>query len=204
MAVAFGKPIPIKVSATSKDPIHYQIVWQVKDLCEQEGVTPDCFAMDSTGEGGGLASIFQREWSPMIELVEFGGRPSDRPVSEHNPKPSREEYMNMVTDLWYGFRTAAQNDHIRELDTETCIEACQRLYFMRGNLKQVETKAEMKKRTKRSPDLMDNAVVGWELVRRKENFEGTGETAGGGQDDAWAKFARKQDSFDEKAYLIEA
>lgn len=203
MALAFGKPIIIKVSATSQEPIHYQIVRQVKDECEKEGVPPDCFALDSTGEGGGLASIFQREWSPAIVLVEFGGRPSERPVSEHNKKPESQEYVNKVTSLWYGFRTGVQNDHVRELDNDTCIEFCQRLYYMRGNMKQVETKTEMKLRTKKSPDLSDNAVVGWELFRQKENLTGTGEVTAN-TDDSWKKFVKKNDTFDERAYLVEA
>lgn len=202
MAVAFGKPIIIKVSATSPEPIHYQIVRQVKDACENEGVTPDSFALDASGEGGGLASIFHREWSPAIVLVEFGGRPSERPVSEHNPKPESQEYVNQVTSLWYGFRTGVQNDHIRELDNDTCIEFCQRLYYMRGNMKQVETKKEMKLRTKKSPDLADNAVVGWELVRRKENLTESGDVKPN-SDDAWQKFLKRNDTFDERAYLLE-
>lgn len=203
MALAFGKPIVIKVSATSPEPIHYQIVRQVKDYCESEAIPPDCFAMDSTGEGGGLASIFQREWSPEIVTVEFGGRPSERPVSEHNPKPESQEYVNAVTALWYGFRTGVQNDHIRELDNDTCIEFCQRLYNMRGNMRQVETKAEMKLRTKKSPDLADNAVVGWELFRRKESLTASGDVTPN-SDDSWQKFLKRNNAFDERAYLIES
>jgi hypothetical protein len=203
MAVSFGQPIIIKVSATSQEPIHYQIVRQVKDECEKEGVPPDLFALDTTGEGGGLASIFQREWSPLIEMVEFGGRPSERPVSEHNPKSESQEYLNQVTALWYGFRTGVQNDHVRDLDNDTCIEFCQRLYVMRGNMKQVETKAEMKRRTKKSPDLSDNAVVGWELFRRKVSLSDIGE-AMPSEDDSWRKFVKRNDTADENAYLVEA
>lgn len=204
MAISYGKPIVIKVSATSQEPIHYQIVRQVKDYCEREAIPPDLFAMDSTGEGGGLASIFQREWSPAITLVEFGGRPSDRPVSEHNPKPENQEYINQVTALWYGFRTGVQNDHVRDLDNDTCIEFCQRLYYMRGNMKQVETKKEMKTRTKKSPDFADNAVVGWELFRQKENLSIGEVSTSGNQDDRWRKFVKQNDTFDQNAYLVDA
>ena len=62
------------------------------------------FALDSTGEGGGLASIFQREWSPEILCVEFGGRPSKHPVSQTNPKRADQEYDRRVTELWFAFQ----------------------------------------------------------------------------------------------------
>lgn len=197
--------VQIKSSATAQEPLHYQIVRQVKDLCEQHDppVPPELFALDSTGEGGGLASIFLREWSPAITLVEFGGRASDLPVSEHNPKPSNQEYLNRVTELWYTFRTMVQNDLIRGLDTETAFEFCQRIYNMRGNLKMLETKAEMKKRTHRSPDLADCTVVGVEMFRRTQRLGVTGEKHTQ-TDDAWARFQRKHDLSDDRAYLVEA
>jgi hypothetical protein len=203
VGIELGEIVQIKVSAKSEQPLHYQIVEQVKQACEQRGVGPELFALDSSGEGGGLASIFQREWSPAITLIEFGGRASEMRVSEHNPKPSSQEYVNRVTELWYQSRVMLQNGQIRGLDQETALEFCQRLYDNRGNMKIVETKAEMKKRTKRSPDLADAAVVVIEMFRQKESL-----TLAGGKtqsiDDSWRKFVRKNSTFDTEAYLTEA
>ncbi len=163
--ISLGEIIPIKVTVSDKDPIHYQIARQVKEACTQRNIPPQMFALDSTGEGGGLASIIQREWSPDILCVEFGGRPSTRPVSSTNPKRSDQEYINRVTELWYSFRMFVLNNQIRDLDDATATEFCRRYYESRGGLIQVEPKAKMKERTRQSPDLADAAVILTELFR---------------------------------------
>lgn len=202
--IELNELVQIKTSATSPEPLHFQICRQVKDLCEQHDppVAPENFALDSTGEGGGLASIFQREWSPAITLVEFGGRASDLPVSEHNQKPSHQEYLYRVTELWYTFRTMVQAGMIRGLDNETAIEFCQRIYQMRGNLKMLESKTEMKKRTKKSPDLADCTVVLTELFRQTQHLGSTGE-AHTQTDDMWQKYVQANSTYDESSYLVD-
>lgn len=203
VGIELGERVQIKVSATSEEPIHYQIVRQVKDECEKRGIGPDYFALDATGEGGGLASIFQREWSPLITLVEFGGRASQMPVSEHNKKPSDQEYLYRVTELWYQFRVMLQNGQIRGLDLNTAVEFCQRLYVMVGNLKKVESKKEMKLRTKKSPDDADAVVVVTELFRQKEHLSIGGDSPHS-VDNSWANFLKKNDTYDPEAYLVQA
>lgn len=206
IGIELNELVQIKTEASSKEPIHYQIARQVKDLCEQHDppVAPENFALDSTGEGGGLASILQREWSPAIMLVEFGGRASDLPVSEHNPKPCHQEYLYMVTELWYFLRTLVQNGQIRGLDNETALQFCQRMYVMRGNLKMLESKSDMKARTRKSPDEADATVVAARMFRLTKNLGGAAGTAKP-QDDAWSQFVKKNQVFNrEKAYLTEA
>lgn len=205
VGIELGELVQIKVSATSQEPIHYQIVRQVKELCEQHDppVASENFGLDSTGEGGGLASIFQREWSPAITLVEFGGRASDLPVSEFNPKPCHQEYLYKVTELWFTFKVMVQNGLIRGLDTETAIGFCQRIYEMRGNLKMIESKKEMKKRTRKSPDNEDATVVGVQVFR-KDVGSGNGIMAAP-SDDSWQRFRERQRALldEEHSYLIE-
>jgi hypothetical protein len=116
--LSLGEKIFIQTKAVPDDPIHYQIVRQVREECQKRGVPPHLFALDSTGEGGGLASIFQREWSREILCVEFGGRPSKHPVSQTNPKRADQEYDRRVTELWFFFRLLVQNEQVG-LDDET-------------------------------------------------------------------------------------
>lgn len=191
--LALGTPIVIKVKVSAEEPIHYQIVRQVKEECIKRNIPPERFALDSTGEGGGLASIFLREWGPGITLVEFGGRPSTDPISETNPKRADMEYDRKVTELHYRFRTLVMNSQIRQLDVETATEFCQRRYEMKGNLVAIETKTIMKQRTRRSPDFSDNAVVGAELARRLGLLGGSGSAHSSKKTDRWREFAKKYD-----------
>lgn len=203
IGVELRELVQIKVDATSKEPLHYQIVRQARALCESHDppVPPERFGLDSTGEGGGLASIAQREWSPAIQLVEFGGRSSDDPVSEHNPKPASQEWLYKVTELWYRFKEILIDDRIRGLDWDTAKQFCQRFYIMRGNLKQLETKRDMKVRSKKSPDEADASVVVTEVLRRTMNLTSIPVVQG---DSAWRRFQKKNDINSEDAYLVEA
>lgn len=168
--IGLGDIVFIQTVQSEDDPRHYQIVRQVREECTKRGVPPYMFALDSTGEGGGLASIFQREWHPEILCVEFGGRPSKHPVSQTNPKRADQEYDRRVTELWFFFRLLVQNEQIKGLDIETATEFCRRWYELKGPYIAIETKAKMKERTRKSPDLADNAVIMAELFYRRDNL----------------------------------
>lgn len=165
-----GDYIFIKTKQSPDDPIHYQIVRQVKEECLKRGVLPGFFALDSTGEGGGLYSMFQREWSRDILPVEFGGRPSKRTVSQTNPKRADQEYDRRVTQLWFNFRLLLLSEQIKGLDNETATEFCRRWHDMKGPYIALETKAKMKERTRKSPDLADNAVIMAELFFQRDHL----------------------------------
>lgn len=203
MILSLGEIIQIKVRLSDSEPIHYQISRQVREACLERGIPPDMFALDSTGEGGGLASIMQREWSPNIMCIEFGGRPSRNPVSSTNSKRSDEEYYLRVTELWYQFRILVMNGQIRDLDHETATEFCQRKVKMRGPLIQVEPKTEMKERTKKSPDLADATVCLSELFLNKLHTFKSDPKDTFSPDVRWKEFAAKLDvSNEEEAYSV--
>lgn len=164
-----GQPdiVTIKTDATLKDkdgrpvPIHYQIAYAVKSECEARGIPPERFGLDTTGEGGGLASIISEVWGHGFVQVEFGGKASDLPVSEINSKPRNKEYKNRVTELWYSFRAALMLGQIKGIDPETASEFCNRIFTVGENgIIVLEPKREMKSRAgMRSPDLADSAAV---------------------------------------------
>jgi hypothetical protein len=154
-----GETLFLRTKIATDDPIHYQIVRQAQAECERREVAPYYFALDSTGEGGGLASIFQQEWSREILCVEFGGQASKNPVSATNSKAANQEYDRAVTELWFFFRLLLLNGQIKGLDQQSATEFCRRWWSMRGSLIALETKAKMKDRTRRSPDLADAVVV---------------------------------------------
>lgn len=160
-------PITIKTDLTmvAKRPMHFQISDQIKEACSARGVGPEHFGMDTTGEGGGLADVISEEWGPGFLRVEFGGSPDDMAISPTDDRPADEVYEKKVTALWYAFRVAVMANQIRGLDAETATELCNRLYEVKNKIR-LETKAEMKVRYRRSPDLADNAVIGLEVARK--------------------------------------
>lgn len=173
MRVLFGPPQEIHIDASdTKNPPEYQIAQKVKTLCKAQGIPPNEFTLDGTGTGRGVAAVLQREWSPNINVCQFGGACSDLPVSDEEPKEggrprlASEEYDRRVTELWYSMRVFVEAEMIRGLDPETAAEFCSRKFFIKAKKTAVETKTEMKERGAKSPDLADCCVVGIDHLRR--------------------------------------
>ncbi len=172
MKLLFHKPITLQINANDKiNPPEYQIATQVMTYAKANGIPPEEFILDATGTGRGVASVLQREWSPNINICEFGGAASAMPTSEENPRPANKEYDRKITELYFSFREAVIADMVRGLDNETAQEFCQREFTIKGSGEgkrtSLQTKAELKGDGRASPDYADNAVLGTELVRRK-------------------------------------
>jgi hypothetical protein len=158
--------VVIKVDV-SKGDVDFQIVKQVMQHCKERGVDVRNFGLDVTGRGKSLEYLFANEWEPGSFRVEFGGKPSDLPVSEVNRKPRNKEYFDKVTELWYSFKTSLMLGQIRGLDPETAVEFCSRRYTNDG-VTWVESKADMKaKPNGKSPDLADAAVIMLDMVTHR-------------------------------------
>ena len=193
MTLLLKEKYHLQLKALADDPIHYQIQRQVKELCERHQVEPYYFAMDASGEGGGLCSIIQKNWGREILPVEFGGLASDRAVSFTNPKPAREEYDRRVTELWFYFRLLLYNEQIRGLDEQTAIEFCRRWWKFRGPLVSLETKDKMKDRTRQSPDDADCVVVLSELCNVRCGLtESASSVYEARPDSPWKRFLAKR------------
>lgn len=164
--IEYGEWVQVPIVADSEVPVDYQIVAFCKAECQKRNIPPEEFATDSTGVGGGLGSIFKREWGNIYE-VDFRGKPSDRPVSDSNPKPAYEEYDRRSTELNYSVRAFAVAGSIRGLSTEACVQFCARKTEYKGRKTRVETKADMKKRIGRSPDNADAVAIGLDLARER-------------------------------------
>ena len=140
---------------------------------------------DSTGRGS-LGTALARVWSAQTNPVEFGGSPTDRPVSldhfirdeqsgQRRLKLCSEHYVNFVTELWaYTIRYAIEASQVRNLPDDVVEELCMRQWDATKNQKRqvepktgTEAKPGMKQRTGRSPDLGDWFAICLEGARRR-------------------------------------
>jgi len=170
--------VPIIVG---KDDVEDQISKFVKRFCEDNGIPPENFFHDSTGRGT-LGTALARHWSNACNPVEFGGKPTARPVSldmfvmdeetkVRRLKLSFEHYYNFVSELWYAVRYTIEANQLRALSEEVMDEGCKREWdwVPKGGMKviQVEPKEIMKERTRQSPDQFDQLAILVEGARRK-------------------------------------
>ena len=170
--------VPIKVKTERPMDAEEQIAAWVKNRCEVLGILPENFFHDSTGRGS-LGTALARVWSPSCNPVEFGGSPTKRIVSadmmvtelpsgNRRPKRCEEHYSKFVTELWFAVRYAVEADQMRGMTTDVIDEFCMREWKRVNNDKlEVESKIDMKSRTRRSPDLADCCAIIVEGARRK-------------------------------------
>jgi hypothetical protein len=144
--------------------------------------------MDVTSASG-LADIIEQRWGGTIKRVSFGGGATERPMSPKDKRPAKKVCANRVTELWYRVAKMVQEGLIRELDAETAREFCMRKMELTGERKCVESKVDMKKRTKGvSPDDAD-PVAG--LADMYADTFGEGGQMQESEDDRWAEAASK-------------
>src|SRR4029077_13348668 len=105
-----------------------QIALFVRDECQREHIIPGHVFYDATGRGS-LGTAFARLWSADVNPIEFGGAPSERPITseltilDHETgqwrlKTAREHFSKMVSELWLVVRYIIESDQMRNLPEE--------------------------------------------------------------------------------------
>ena len=191
--IALIDSMVIPITDMLKDTPEDQIAIRVRDECERRGITPEHMAFDSTGRGS-LMSAFGRLWSPHVVAVEFGGTPTDRPVSMGIDMTCREYYSKFVSELWFSSRLVIEADQFRGMTDDVMMEGCYREWTKVGaNKTEVETKEKMKLKSGRSPDLYDCLCTGIELARRLGfKIESTTNIPSSARTDAWKRELRER------------
>lgn len=207
-------PISLRNTQSPEDQIS---AW-VKFYCESHLVPPENFFFDSTGRGS-LGPSLARIWSNLIQPVEFGGAPTERPVSldtyifdekkrTRRLQTCREAYFNFVTELWWTTRLVIESGQMRGLPENVADEGCAREWkLVAGNRVQIEPKSDMRDRCGYSPDNFDWLVTAVEGARRRGlaiSKLANESSRKRPQDDYLAKLARSQREMIAKKQLINA
>lgn len=194
-------PVVIRKDMIPED----QIAFFCKQKMEIVGVKPENFFFDGRGT---LAMSLARTWSAQVNSLEFGGTPTDRPAGPDlytiDPvtkvkrlQTAREAFSKFVTELWMSARYVIESDQMRGITMDIVLDAQPREWRkVRGDKKEIETKAELKERTGVSPDLADMLVTGIEGARRRGFVIAalsTGEQNKKSQNDWFAKESEKAD-----------
>lgn len=162
--------IPILVDAIDpktqkKLPAEYQIASRVIEEAQKRNVKFEYFGAEATGTGRGAAAVLTQEWGEII-WVESGGRPSEMPASEEDPRPSREVYDRRITELWFSVQAFVKGGQLGGLCEDDVIQFCARQYDFVNKKYTLEKKEDLKLRLNRSPDNADSVAVMIEVTRR--------------------------------------
>ena len=174
--LAVYQPDICVLSARDPRPAEDKIAEWGKSYCESYDIPPENFFFDARAS---LGVKYSQIWSTAVNVVDFGGTASNRPVSEdeyiidHETGQRRlklciEHYSKFVTELWWSVRYAIVSKQLRGLPRDVAAEGYKRMWkFTAGNRIEVESKKDMKERTKQSPDLFDALVIAVEGARRR-------------------------------------
>lgn len=149
--------VPIK--AGDFDQPEDQIVAFVRSQCENKVIPPENLFFDS-GMRTSLVTAFSRLWSPNVNSVDCGGKPSERKVSEGIDVKACDYYSKKITEIWYAVRLCIESGQFRGMTEEVMMEFASREWTMVGaNKIEVEPKEKMKLKIGRSPDLADAVAI---------------------------------------------
>jgi hypothetical protein len=152
-------------------------------------VKPEDFALDATGAGAGIADIISQRWQSGFVRVSFGGAATDAPISVEDNRPAKQVYANRVTQLWGQIKVIVMGGRLRGLDDQTARELCARIYTLKNERTLLESKKDLKKRTKgNSPDRADALALLAELFVAQN---GIGDASGSQEQNSeeWEKYA---------------
>lgn len=169
LVLQYDEFIELRIDATSKEEPAFQIASQLKTQCDKRNIPPRNVAIDSTGGGGPFCDVVATMWSPEILRVPFGGKASERPVSLTDSRPSDERYYNKVAEIWYSGKELLRQGQLKGIAPKLAEEMTIRHYGTTGAKKliYVESKADMKLRCQRSPDIADAAFILVDLCRER-------------------------------------
>lgn len=158
--------IPIEAGKGSEQP-EDQIVKFVMGQCANRGIPPENLFFDA-GMRTSLVTAFSRTWSPMVNSIDCGGKPTEGEVSSEIRVSCRDYYSKFITELWFSVRLVIEANQFRGLSKEAMWEFSSREWKMvSGNRIEVESKEEMKVKTGRSPDIADAIAVGMFGARQR-------------------------------------
>lgn len=193
--LALEETIQLKEDVTDPRPFDRQILDRFREECEKRGILREQAAFDATGAGISFGTLIQEVWGDGLYAVKFGGSASELPVESGDTlKPSTEVYANRVTELWFAGKAYIRSGQIRGISQELADEMCSRHYdWQKGKETRtvVESKADMKSRGLRSPDVADAYFILLDLARVRFDFVPVGMEGSAKRDSREENPARK-------------
>jgi hypothetical protein len=188
LIIECGDIVRLTLTENENYPLFYQVADQTIAELTRRGIQPEDFAIDATGAGAGIADIISQRWQTGFVRVSFGGGATEHPISIEDDRPAKQVYANRVSQLWGQIRTIIMAGRMRGLDDQTSRELCARIYTLKNEKMLLESKKDLKKRTKgNSPDRADALAL---LVEVMVTNWGLGNSVGSlaDSDEDWERF----------------
>jgi len=128
------------------------VVKLAKEKMAEHKVDVKNLAVDATGGGDPFCALIARDIGLGSLNVKFSGKASDKPVSRNDTRKGFERFRSLVSELWYVGKELIRTGQIKGLLPDVITEMVSRTYKESGGIVVVESKDDMKARTRKSPD----------------------------------------------------
>lgn len=158
--IVYEPPHYLVISASSKRPVTEQIIGQVREILDQNGIPITLLAVDDSGLQG-LGDALEMAMGLGVTRYNYANKATDAITLGGREKYS-ERYANLVTELWVLFASFVRSRNVRNINVEAARQFTMRRLVRKAKGAKVtlETKREFKKRTGgRSPDEADSAAM---------------------------------------------
>lgn len=135
------------------------IVKITKEKLAEHKVDVRNFAIDATGGGEPFGALVARDIGLGFINVCFAGRASEMPVSRNDRRKGCDRFFNMASELWYVGRELIRAGQLKGLKPDVVSEMVSRTYKEKASIVQIESKKDMRLRTKKSPDVADSVFL---------------------------------------------
>lgn len=176
--IVFQEPQQIVLDARDdKTPVSYQISREYTKFRKHNAVPRRHAAIECSANQGAIADVcdmeraFEGEDPAERHLrIQFGGAPSDRPVSVDDFTEAKDLYEDRLTELWYALMAFGRYKQIRGLTKEVARQLCMRMALIRGGRTKIESKRDMRRRGVASPNDADAVITCLEAIRQITGF----------------------------------
>lgn len=165
LAICFDTTYVLNILGSSGVPVTEQIAQQTVDILKAENITIDHFGCDDSGTQS-VADVIAMKLGIGLYRCNFAAKPPDLAVSVANTALASKHYRNVVTWLYYTVKEYGEFGQIKGLPVKAAEEFCRRRLGTKLP-RQLESKADMKKRIRRSPDTGDACAILVGLVRER-------------------------------------
>ena len=141
------------VSLTKKYLAEHRV--DIRNLC-----------LDGTGGGDPFSALLAREIGLGAQNIAFSGKPSEMQVSKNDTRKGVDRFKNMASELWYVGKELIRAGQIRGLSPDVVAEMTARTYSEQNGKVEIESKKDMKLRTKKSPDIADGVFLSLLAARK--------------------------------------
>jgi hypothetical protein len=162
MQVAFQpSAFVIKPMTSNKEDFRFLVAQRVLEMNKKWHASTDKGCMDAMADG---ALLYR-------EFVKLTGKSDIVPLSSMG-KSNNARYKNLVTEYWFNVQELIATGYCRGFNIQSLYarDLFMRRYEQAGKTVAVETKDEMKKRLRRSPDHGDCVAYTCHLVKSRVRF----------------------------------